>query len=339
MARSSTKELITPFEKPESAFYSKRRLYETPSLVESSSPEKDLFSDIKEHSKEETIEIMTEIMGKYMSKTRGNYGSGVVRPKTNDKTHFELKGPYLKELRENTFSGSKHEDANEHIKKVLEIINLFHIPEVFDLNDKLSSSDASFAKSKAKGKEMKKKIYDGFKRGLSMHWTKDEFVDVLKKMANFMPANVPASREVHVFPPTKESIMTLTSKSLEFSTNVYFTASVVASEHNEDMVNAEVDRSDLKMIDDTATVKSGHAFVHGIFVSLDDVVELVKVGSRRVSTAPMMLWLPFLLTRKVYFLLGEGHVWILCHATHPRLNGFHLRTCSIAGQASVGSMG
>ncbi|GKF08470.1 hypothetical protein Tco_0042694 [Tanacetum coccineum] len=69
-------------------------------------------------------------MEQYMSKTRGNYGSGVVTPKINDKTHFELKGQYLKELRENTFNGSEHKDANEHIKKVLEIVDLFHIPEV-----------------------------------------------------------------------------------------------------------------------------------------------------------------------------------------------------------------
>ncbi|GKA51968.1 retrovirus-related pol polyprotein from transposon TNT 1-94 [Tanacetum coccineum] len=130
MTRSSTKELITPFENPKSVFRSKRRLFETPGLVESSSPELDLFSDIEEHSEEETTEIMTETMEQYMSKTRGNYGSGVVRPKINDKTHFELKGQYLKELRENTFSGSEHEDANEHIEKVLEIVDLFHIPEV-----------------------------------------------------------------------------------------------------------------------------------------------------------------------------------------------------------------
>ncbi|GJU34969.1 hypothetical protein Tco_1183323 [Tanacetum coccineum] len=113
MTRSSTKELITPFENPESAFRSKRRLYETPGLVESSSPELDLFSD------KETTGIMMETMDQYMSKTRRNYGSGVVRPKINDKTHFKLKVQYLKELRENTFSGSEHEDTNEHIKKVL----------------------------------------------------------------------------------------------------------------------------------------------------------------------------------------------------------------------------
>ncbi|GJR03876.1 retrovirus-related pol polyprotein from transposon TNT 1-94 [Tanacetum coccineum] len=106
------------------------RLFETPGLVESSSPELDLFSDIKEYSAEETTYIMTETMEQYLSKTRGNYRSGVVRPKINGKTHFELKGQYLKELRENTFSGSEHEDANEHIKKFLEIVDLFHIPEV-----------------------------------------------------------------------------------------------------------------------------------------------------------------------------------------------------------------
>ncbi|GJS82903.1 ribonuclease H-like domain-containing protein [Tanacetum coccineum] len=77
MTRSFTKELITPFENPESVFRSKRRLFETPGLVESSSPELDLFADIKEHSEEETIEIMMETMEQYMSKTRGNYGSGV----------------------------------------------------------------------------------------------------------------------------------------------------------------------------------------------------------------------------------------------------------------------
>ncbi|GJW42417.1 retrovirus-related pol polyprotein from transposon TNT 1-94 [Tanacetum coccineum] len=34
------------------------------------------------------------------------------------------------ELRSNTFSGSDHEDANEHIEKVLEIVDLFHIPNI-----------------------------------------------------------------------------------------------------------------------------------------------------------------------------------------------------------------
>nr|GEU58064.1 hypothetical protein [Tanacetum cinerariifolium] len=51
-------------------------------------------------------------------------------PRTVPDTHFELKGQFLKELCDNTFSVLEHEDANEYIKKVLEIIDLFHIPKV-----------------------------------------------------------------------------------------------------------------------------------------------------------------------------------------------------------------
>ncbi|GJS41080.1 copia protein [Tanacetum coccineum] len=40
---------------------------------------------------------------------------------------FELKGQFLKELRDNTFGGLEHENENEHIEKVLEIVDLFHI--------------------------------------------------------------------------------------------------------------------------------------------------------------------------------------------------------------------
>ncbi|GKD58220.1 hypothetical protein Tco_1295729, partial [Tanacetum coccineum] len=68
---------------------------------------------------------MEKTMEQYMSKTRANYGSGIARPKIDDKDSFELKGQFLKELRDNTFSGSDHEDANKHIEKVLEIVDSY----------------------------------------------------------------------------------------------------------------------------------------------------------------------------------------------------------------------
>ncbi|GJV80610.1 hypothetical protein Tco_1516480, partial [Tanacetum coccineum] len=61
------------------------------------------------------------------------------RPKIDDKDSFELKGQFLKELRDNTFSGSDHEDANEHIEKVLEIVDLFHIPNITQVQVMLRS--------------------------------------------------------------------------------------------------------------------------------------------------------------------------------------------------------
>ncbi|GJU79692.1 hypothetical protein Tco_1282057 [Tanacetum coccineum] len=101
-------ELFTPYKEPEREFRSSRRHFKTLKVAES----------------------IAETMEQYMSKTRADYGSGVARPKIKDKDNFELKGQFLKELRTNTFSGSDHEDANEHIEKVLEIVDLFHIPNI-----------------------------------------------------------------------------------------------------------------------------------------------------------------------------------------------------------------
>ncbi|GKA29461.1 hypothetical protein Tco_0715706 [Tanacetum coccineum] len=100
MTRSSTSKLFTPYEEPE------------------------------DYSEEKVAETMAETMEQYTSKTRADYGSGVTRPKIEDKYHFELKGQFLMELRENTFSGSNHEDANEHIEKVLKIVDLFHVHNI-----------------------------------------------------------------------------------------------------------------------------------------------------------------------------------------------------------------
>ncbi|GKF05440.1 hypothetical protein Tco_0036108, partial [Tanacetum coccineum] len=101
MTRSSTKELLSPLENPEQVLRSRRKLFDNPSLVETNSPESEQLSKIEEHIEEEEVtNIMAETMEQYMSKTQENYG------------------------------GSENEDANKHIKKVLEIVNLFHIPKV-----------------------------------------------------------------------------------------------------------------------------------------------------------------------------------------------------------------
>ncbi|GKA84239.1 hypothetical protein Tco_0805834 [Tanacetum coccineum] len=55
MTRSSTRELLSPFENPEQKFHSKRRLFDTPSLVKSNSSEFDHNFDILEQSEEEEV--------------------------------------------------------------------------------------------------------------------------------------------------------------------------------------------------------------------------------------------------------------------------------------------
>ncbi|GJY81717.1 hypothetical protein Tco_0494468 [Tanacetum coccineum] len=129
MTRSSTNELFTPYKDPEREFRSSRRHFKTLSLDELRSPDFSLFID-QENSEEEEAKTMEKTMEQYMRKTRADYGSGVGRPKIKDNDNFELKGQFLKELRTNTFSGSDHEDANKHVEKVLEIVDLFHIPYI-----------------------------------------------------------------------------------------------------------------------------------------------------------------------------------------------------------------
>ncbi|GKA66795.1 hypothetical protein Tco_0766603, partial [Tanacetum coccineum] len=64
------------------------------------------------------------------NQTLEGYRSGIARPKIDEKAQFELKGQFLKELHDNTFGGSDNEDGNENIEKVLEIVDLFHIPNI-----------------------------------------------------------------------------------------------------------------------------------------------------------------------------------------------------------------
>ncbi|GJR92434.1 hypothetical protein Tco_0264608 [Tanacetum coccineum] len=89
----------------EREFRSSRKHFKTLRLDESRSPDFDIFLDQEEYSEEEVAESMAETVEQYMSQ-------------------------FLKELCDNTFSGLDHEDANKHIEKVLEIVDLFHIPNI-----------------------------------------------------------------------------------------------------------------------------------------------------------------------------------------------------------------
>ncbi|GJU45143.1 zinc finger, CCHC-type containing protein [Tanacetum coccineum] len=148
-----------------------KKHFKTLSLDESRSPDFDLFSNQEEYSEEEVAEIMAKTMEQYMSKTRAVYGSGVARPKIEDKDNFKLKGQFLKELRTNTFSGSDHEDANEHIEKVLEIVT-----RSTETSDGLAAIQAQLNNLGREIKKMNEKIYAaqvGCEQCKGPHYTKD----------------------------------------------------------------------------------------------------------------------------------------------------------------------
>ncbi|GJW07091.1 hypothetical protein Tco_1569514 [Tanacetum coccineum] len=117
MTRSSTIKLFTPYKEPEREFRSSRRHFKTLSLDELRSPDFNLLSD-QEYSEEEEAEAMEETMEQYMSKTRTDYGSGVARPKIDNKDQFELKGQNV--LRSCEESSAWFQLRSEDAKKAIQ---------------------------------------------------------------------------------------------------------------------------------------------------------------------------------------------------------------------------
>nr|GEZ07000.1 hypothetical protein [Tanacetum cinerariifolium] len=68
-------------------------------------------------------------MEQYLALTRGNQAPGVVKPDIGGNVNLQ-KSQFMRELREDAFSRNKNDDAHEHVKRVLDIVSLFNIPEV-----------------------------------------------------------------------------------------------------------------------------------------------------------------------------------------------------------------
>ncbi|GJU66563.1 hypothetical protein Tco_1252822 [Tanacetum coccineum] len=75
-------------------------------------------------------EIDDLTMEQYLTLTRGNQASGVVKPEIEGNVNFKIKSQFMRELRKDTFSRNKNEDAHEHVERVLYIVSLFNIPGV-----------------------------------------------------------------------------------------------------------------------------------------------------------------------------------------------------------------
>ncbi|GJV14713.1 zinc knuckle CX2CX4HX4C containing protein [Tanacetum coccineum] len=76
------------------------------------------------------VDINTLTMEQYLALSRENQAPGVVKPEIEGNVNFEIKSQFMRELREETFSGNKNEDAHDHVDRVLNIVSLFNIPRV-----------------------------------------------------------------------------------------------------------------------------------------------------------------------------------------------------------------
>ncbi|GJU07121.1 hypothetical protein Tco_1123551 [Tanacetum coccineum] len=81
------------------------------------------------------IDINTLTMEQYITLIQDKNSSGLLIPEIGNDVDFEIKSHFMKELRRNLFAGTDDKDAHEHVRRVLEISDLFHIPSVtYDAN-------------------------------------------------------------------------------------------------------------------------------------------------------------------------------------------------------------
>ncbi|GJW34831.1 putative reverse transcriptase domain-containing protein [Tanacetum coccineum] len=187
----------------------------------------------------------------------------------------------------------------------------------FRLNNKLSSPDASFAKSKAKCKERKKKIKSLTKsldklhaevarlssdlnRATILEAKKDEEILYLKatplefssffqgqfqglKMANFMPGAQDRLAEASLL--VAQTDYAFLNKISEHATEPLSVILQLEPKKLACLANVPF-KGYAEMTDGAAPSKSGGVFVQGISHVLDDVAEVTVVRSERVSSGP-----------------------------------------------------
>ncbi|GJZ30136.1 glucan endo-1,3-beta-glucosidase 1 [Tanacetum coccineum] len=62
------------------------------------------------------VDVDTLTMKQYLALSRENQAQGVVKPKIRGNVNFKIKSQFMRELRKDTFSGNKDEDAHNHIE-------------------------------------------------------------------------------------------------------------------------------------------------------------------------------------------------------------------------------
>nr|GEU80407.1 hypothetical protein [Tanacetum cinerariifolium] len=69
------------------------------------------------------VDINTLTMEQYMSLIQDNVRQGIVKPEISNDIKFEINGNFMREFRRKLFKGTDEEDAQEHVRRVLEIVD------------------------------------------------------------------------------------------------------------------------------------------------------------------------------------------------------------------------
>ncbi|GKE86859.1 ribonuclease H-like domain-containing protein, partial [Tanacetum coccineum] len=79
---------------------------------------------------EDDVDISTLTIEQYIALILDDMKPDIVNPKIGEDVEFEINENFMRELRRKLFTGTDDEDAYEHLRMVLEIVDLFHFPGV-----------------------------------------------------------------------------------------------------------------------------------------------------------------------------------------------------------------
>nr|GEW89728.1 hypothetical protein [Tanacetum cinerariifolium] len=76
------------------------------------------------------VDISTLTMEQYITLIPDDIKPGIMNSNISDDVKFDINANFMRELRSKSFIGTDDEDAYEHVRTVLEIVDLFHFPGV-----------------------------------------------------------------------------------------------------------------------------------------------------------------------------------------------------------------
>ncbi|GJX50863.1 hypothetical protein Tco_0277708 [Tanacetum coccineum] len=79
---------------------------------------------------EDDVDISALTIEQYITLISDDIKPGIVNLKISDDVEFEINANFMRELRRKLFAGTDDEYAYEHVRTVLEIVDLFHFPGV-----------------------------------------------------------------------------------------------------------------------------------------------------------------------------------------------------------------
>ncbi|GKB80996.1 hypothetical protein Tco_0947891 [Tanacetum coccineum] len=79
---------------------------------------------------EDDVDISALTIEQYIALIPNDIKPDIVNPKIGNDVEFEINANFIMELRRKLFTGIDNEDAYEHVRTVLEIVDLFHFPGV-----------------------------------------------------------------------------------------------------------------------------------------------------------------------------------------------------------------